>query len=113
MSHLEALGDLVALLVFKTMVGLNKVPGGFDSHPPPPIHPGPQLKGTLDPECFVRCLSIKPSPKNAPGLKAFEPFPRLRSGLDCLSLGLGYVPRDPLVGRSEGMLAAFPLELEI
>jgi hypothetical protein len=46
-------------------------------------------------------------------VKAFEPFPRLRSGLDCLSLGLGYVPRDPLVGRSEGMLAAFPLELEI
>lgn len=30
-------GDLVALLVFKTSVGLNKVPGGFDSHPPPPI----------------------------------------------------------------------------
>ncbi len=27
----------MALLVFKTMVGLNKVPGGFDSHPPPPI----------------------------------------------------------------------------
>jgi hypothetical protein len=27
----------VALLVFKTSVGLNKVPGGFDSHPPPPF----------------------------------------------------------------------------
>ena len=27
----------MALLVFKTMVGLNKVPGGFDSHPSPPI----------------------------------------------------------------------------
>jgi hypothetical protein len=26
----------VALLVFKTSVGLNKVSGGFDSHPPPP-----------------------------------------------------------------------------
>jgi uncharacterized protein YdhG (YjbR/CyaY superfamily) len=26
----------VALLVFKTSVGFNKVPGGFDSHPPPP-----------------------------------------------------------------------------
>ena len=50
---------------------------------------------------------------NWPWLKAFEPFPRLRSGLDCLSLGLGYVPRDPLVGRSEGMLVAFSLELEI
>ncbi len=34
---LEVWGDLVALLVFKTSVGLNKVPGGFDSHPPPPI----------------------------------------------------------------------------
>ena len=33
----EVSGDLVALLVFKTSVGLNKVPGGFDSHPPPPI----------------------------------------------------------------------------
>ena len=30
-------GALVALLVFKTSVGLNKVSGGFDSHPPPPI----------------------------------------------------------------------------
>ncbi len=26
----------MALLVFKTSVGLNKVSGGFDSHPPPP-----------------------------------------------------------------------------
>ncbi len=26
----------MALLVFKTSVGFNKVPGGFDSHPPPP-----------------------------------------------------------------------------
>ena len=34
---MEASGDLVALLVFKTMVGLNKVPGRFDSYPPPPI----------------------------------------------------------------------------
>ena len=33
----EVWGDLVALLVFKTSVGLNKVPGVFDSHPPPPI----------------------------------------------------------------------------
>ena len=33
----EVWGGLVALLVFKTSVGLNKVPGGFDSHPPPPI----------------------------------------------------------------------------
>ncbi len=33
----EVCGGLVALLVFKTSVGLNKVPGGFDSHPPPPI----------------------------------------------------------------------------
>lgn len=32
----EVWGDLVALLVFKTSVGLNQVPGGFDSHPPPP-----------------------------------------------------------------------------
>ena len=40
---MEASGDLVALLVFKTMVGLNKVPGGFDSHPPPPIRALPAL----------------------------------------------------------------------
>ena len=33
---MEVWGGLVALLVFKTSVGLNKVPGGFDSHPPPP-----------------------------------------------------------------------------
>ena len=33
----EVCGGLVALLVFKTSVGLNKVPGGFDSHSPPPI----------------------------------------------------------------------------
>lgn len=36
---MEVWGDLVALLVFKTSVGLNKVPGGFDSHPPPPFRP--------------------------------------------------------------------------
>ena len=34
-SYMEATGGLVALLVFKTSVGLNKVPGGFDSHSPP------------------------------------------------------------------------------
>ena len=28
---------LVPGSVFKTVVGLNKVPGGFDSHPPPPF----------------------------------------------------------------------------
>ena len=33
----------MALLVFKTMVGLNKVPGGFDSHPSPPIQSFPEL----------------------------------------------------------------------
>ncbi len=33
----------MALLVFKTMVGLNKVPGGFDSHPSPPIYSVPRL----------------------------------------------------------------------
>ena len=32
---MEATGSLVAPLVFKTSVGLNKVPGGFDSHSPP------------------------------------------------------------------------------
>ena len=32
---MEVSGGLVALLVFKTSVGLNKVPGGFDSHSPP------------------------------------------------------------------------------
>ena len=31
----EVSGGLVAPLVFKTSVGLNKVPGGFDSHSPP------------------------------------------------------------------------------
>ncbi len=33
--RLEATGGLVAPLVFKTSAGLNKVPGGFDSHSPP------------------------------------------------------------------------------
>ena len=32
---MEVSGSLVAPLVFKTSVGLNKVPGGFDSHSPP------------------------------------------------------------------------------
>ena len=32
---MEVNGSLVAPLVFKTSVGLNKVPGGFDSHSPP------------------------------------------------------------------------------
>ena len=32
---MEVIGSLVAPLVFKTSVGLNKVPGGFDSHSPP------------------------------------------------------------------------------
>ena len=32
---MEVTGGLVAPLVFKTSVGLNKVPGGFDSHSPP------------------------------------------------------------------------------
>ena len=32
----EVTGGLVAPPVFKTGVGLNKVPGGFDSHSPPP-----------------------------------------------------------------------------
>jgi hypothetical protein len=27
----------VPVLVFKTSVGFNKIPGGFDSHPPPPL----------------------------------------------------------------------------
>ena len=38
-TDVEVWGGLVALLVFKTSVGLNKVPGGFDSHPPPPLSP--------------------------------------------------------------------------
>ena len=33
--YMEVTGGLVAPLVFKTSVGLNKVPGGFDSHSPP------------------------------------------------------------------------------
>ena len=77
------------------------------------MHNEPQLKGNLDPECFVRCLSIKPGAKYAPVVKAFEPFRRLHSGLDCLSLDLGFDPRDPFVGCSGEMLAAFPLELGI
>ena len=32
---MEVIGGLVAPLVFKTNVGLNKVLGGFDSHSPP------------------------------------------------------------------------------
>jgi hypothetical protein len=35
-AGVEVSGDLVALTVFKTAVGLYKVSGGFDSHPPPP-----------------------------------------------------------------------------
>ena len=34
-SYMEVIGVLVVPLVFKTNVGLNKVPGGFDSHSPP------------------------------------------------------------------------------
>ena len=34
-SYMEVIGVLVVPLVFKTSVGLNKVPGGFDSHSPP------------------------------------------------------------------------------
>ncbi len=32
---MEVIGGLVAPLVFKTSVGLNKVPGRFDSYSPP------------------------------------------------------------------------------
>lgn len=34
-GYMEVIGVLVVPLVFKTSVGLNKVPGGFDSHSPP------------------------------------------------------------------------------
>ncbi len=34
-NYMEVIGGLVAPLVFKTSVGLKKVPGGFDSHSPP------------------------------------------------------------------------------
>ena len=34
-DYMEVIGVLVVPLVFKTSVGLNKVPGGFDSHSPP------------------------------------------------------------------------------
>jgi len=37
MKPAEVTGGLVALAVFKTVVGLQQVPGGFDSHSPPPI----------------------------------------------------------------------------
>jgi len=37
----------LALLVFKTSVGLNKVPGGFDSHAPPPSRAKNNLRITL------------------------------------------------------------------
>ena len=37
----EVLAVLVLATVFKTGVGLNKVPGGFDSHPPPPLTSAP------------------------------------------------------------------------
>ena len=46
-------------------------------------------------------------------MKAIEPFLLLRPGPNCLNLGLGFDPRDRFMGCSEGMLAAFPLELEI
>ena len=41
---MEVTGGLVAPLVFKTSAGLNKVPGGFDSHSPP-LTVGPNLNG--------------------------------------------------------------------
>ena len=40
MVYMEVFAVLVPVMVFKTSVGLNKVPGGFDSHPPPPIFKG-------------------------------------------------------------------------
>jgi hypothetical protein len=51
----------VALLVFKTMVGLNKVPGGFDSHPSPPIRCVPGLT-----------MQRVPQPPLNPGLRDVE-----------------------------------------
>jgi hypothetical protein len=61
-SGTEVWGDLVALLVFKTSVGLNKVPGGFDSHPPPPIFQTRALK----------MLKRIPQPPVNPALRARE-----------------------------------------
>ena len=40
---LEVTGGLVAPLVFKTSVGLDKVPGGFDSHSPPFLSVPPEV----------------------------------------------------------------------
>lgn len=40
----EVLVVLVPALVFKTSVGLNQVPGGFDSHPPPPNRAGQRFR---------------------------------------------------------------------
>src|SRR5208282_4109501 len=50
----EVWGDLVALLVFKTSVGLNKVPGGFDSHPPPPFSAFPAHETCAPTTCGPR-----------------------------------------------------------
>ena len=49
----EVTGGLVALLVFKTSVGLNKVPGGFDSHSPPVWRLGPGAFAGAGAEEFV------------------------------------------------------------
>jgi hypothetical protein len=44
---MEVIGVLVVPLVFKTNVGLNKVPGGFDSHSPPIDESGgPESEGS-------------------------------------------------------------------
>ena len=49
----------MALLVFKTSVGLNKVPGGFDSHPPPPTF-------------FLDMFRRTPQPPVNPATRALE-----------------------------------------
>jgi hypothetical protein len=45
LRRMEVAGAWLALLVFKTSVGLLKVQGGFDSHAPPPIPRGFQVTG--------------------------------------------------------------------
>lgn len=55
MQALEVSGGLVAPLVFKTSVRLNKVSGGFDSHPPPPSFPqGDMARRIPQPQVIAR-----------------------------------------------------------
>ena len=68
----------MTLLVFKTSVGLNKVSGGFDSHPPPPISAAPRTQPgwALNVECsslsFVNVMIRVSQPPIDPIVRSSE-----------------------------------------